>query len=117
MPTIRENPDYVTQVNHIRVAPEDIDELISKMRRQLDTVISEAPGFISSSIHRSHDGHHVLNYVQFETARQFDDARALPAFQAQFAGYKALVIEGGPHLYDVVRVRERLAPLPGTPVL
>ena len=107
MPTIRANPDYVTQINHLRVAPENIDELVRQMRDQLETVVAHAPGFISSSIHRSDDGHHVVNYVQFETAGQLDDVHQSAAFQGLFAGYKPLVIDGGPHLYQVAHVQAR----------
>ena len=107
MPVIREHPGHVTQINHIQVAPGHITELVSKMQHQLDTVITVVPGFISSSIHRSDDDRNVVNYVQFETAEQLDAAHQSPAFQALFAGYRSLVIEGGPHLYTVVHVRER----------
>jgi hypothetical protein len=107
MPTIRASAGCVTQINYIKVDPRHVDELIGKMRHQLDRVTSRAPGFISSSIHRSYDGNHVVNYVQFASARLLDEVHQSTAFQELFAGYRSLVIEGGPILYDVVEVRER----------
>ena len=106
MPTIRVNAAYVTQINHIKVEPRHMDELVGKMRHQLNGVIAKAPGFISSSIHRSHDDNHVVNYVQFTSARLLDEVHQSPEFQELFAGYRSLVIEGGPILYDVVEVCE-----------
>ena len=107
MPRIQQSgPAIVTQINHIKVAPEHQDALVARMTEQLDRNMATQPGFISSSIHRSKDGHHVVNYVQWATEELLDAAHARPEFIERMASYKPYIIEAGPVLYDVAVVRE-----------
>ena len=110
MPTIEPNPSHVTQINHIKVAPANQDALVARMTEQLDRNMATQPGFVSSTIHRSRDGHHVVNYVQWATKESLDAAHARPEFKAQLETYKGYVLEAGPVLYDIAVIREA----PGT---
>lgn len=109
MPTIEPNPGHITQINHIKVAPADQEALVARMTEQLDRNMATRPGFISSTIHRSRDGHHVVNYVQWTTKELLDAAHARPEFRAQLETYKGYVIEAGPVLYDIAVIREEAA--------
>jgi heme-degrading monooxygenase HmoA len=97
----------IIQINHLRVAPDDQDELLALMTEQLDANMATQPGFISSRLHKGRDGRNIVNYVLFETKAQLDAAHERPEFKAQFEKYKHLVIEAGPVLYDVVVERGR----------
>jgi heme-degrading monooxygenase HmoA len=92
---------FVTQINHIKVAPENQDKLVAFMTEQLEKNIASQPGFISASIHRSHDGRHVVNYVQWTTKELLDAAHAQPEFRSLFEQYRGFVIDGGPALYEI----------------
>lgn len=107
MPTIRVNAPYVTQINHIRVAPENQDAMIARMIAQDEEVMSRQPGFISSAIHKGRDGRDVVNDVQFESTELLDAAHASPAFKAHCEAYRAHILDAGPTIYDIAYIRER----------
>ena len=104
--TIDPKADFVTQINHIKVAPENQGKLVAFMTEQLEKNIATQPGFISASIHRSHDGRHVVNYVQWTTKELLDAAHARPEFGRLFEQYRGFVIDGGPVLYAIHAQRE-----------
>lgn len=67
MPVIEVGNGVVTHINVFTVAPERQDELVQSLRETVEAA-SRMTGWISASIHRSSDGRHVANYVQFESA-------------------------------------------------
>ena len=99
------NGRFVTQINVVEVAPENQARLLELMTAQVEEVMRHRPGFISSSLHRAHDGSRVVNYVQWETQEGLDAAHAHPDFLAHLARYKDLVLHAGPRLYEVALVR------------
>lgn len=103
---IRTDAAYVTQINHIKVAPENQGALIARMAEQLERNMATQPGFVSSAFHKSRDGQHVVNYVQFRSTAELDAAHARPEFKAQLESYKPYVLEAGPVTYDVVLLHE-----------
>jgi quinol monooxygenase YgiN len=66
MPVITARSGVVTHINVFTVPPEKqqllIDSLIETVQAARDV-----PGWLSASVHRSHDGKHVVNYVQYES--------------------------------------------------
>jgi heme-degrading monooxygenase HmoA len=66
MPKVEAGNGVVTHINVFTVAPEKQQLLVDSL---LETVkaAKTVPGWISASIHRSFDGRHVVNYVQFES--------------------------------------------------
>ena len=66
MPTIEAGNGVVTHVNVFAVAPEKQQALVDSLVETVNAA-RDVPGWTSASIHRSFDGHHVLNYVQFES--------------------------------------------------
>jgi quinol monooxygenase YgiN len=66
MPTIEAKTGVVTHINVFTVPKEKQQELVDSL---IETVKAarEVPGWISASVHRSFDGTHVTNYVQFES--------------------------------------------------
>jgi quinol monooxygenase YgiN len=105
MPLIRTGAGIVTQINTFTVAPPDqqalIDVLSEAARFSRDT-----PGWISASLHRSHDGTRVVNYAQSDSMQS-----ALHIIERlRNAGYldrNATLGTAHPGLYDVVLTLER----------
>ena len=64
MPNIDLNATKVTQINHIKVEPKNQDALVQRMIQQIDEVAMKQPGFISSTIHKSRDGHAPFGEIQ-----------------------------------------------------
>lgn len=93
--------NYVTQINTIKCRPENQQELIRRMIAQAEEVMARQPGCVSITLHRSLDGTQVVNYVQWRSRELLDAAHAAPEFQPHFEGYRHLVLDGGPHLFEV----------------
>ena len=67
MPELNQPASRTTQINHIKVLPENQGALVRAMTENLDRVMAPAPGFVSSTILRSIDGERVVNVVQWTT--------------------------------------------------
>ena len=83
--------------------PDNQDEVLALMKERAKFMASQ-PGFVSVSLHRSEDGTHVVNYVQWTDKERL-------ARRAPFAGIPQEVAElrrarAGvePALYDVVQI-------------
>ena len=61
-------------------------------------------GFVSVNLHRSKDGGHVVNYVQWTSADKLTAAHHSPEFRKRWPRFGELVREAEPELYDVVHV-------------
>ena len=64
MPDIRENSGVVTQITTVKMQPDNQDEIIKLMKERAQ-FMARQPGFVSVSLHRSEDGSHVVNYIQW----------------------------------------------------
>jgi hypothetical protein len=105
MPTIKANSGLVTQINVFTV-PEGgqqglIDVLIESARFASDT-----PGWLSASLHRSHDGTRVVNYAQSESLEAAQAVIRRLRDGGWFERNKAAG-EAHPGLYDVAFTLER----------
>lgn len=104
MPDIRENSGIVTQITTIKLAPGNQDEVLRLMAERA-RFMSSQPGFVSISLHRSRDGSHVVNYVQWESAEELAAAHHAPEFRKKWPQFGKLADEIEPCLYDVVHVK------------
>ena len=106
--TIRVGADVVTLVNVFTVAPERQQALVDLLVEATERTMRRLPGFVSANIHRSYDGHRVVNYAQWRTRADFDamlrhpDARphmeaaaAMAAFQPTLCEVAAVHHAGG----------------------
>lgn len=105
MPLIRTDAGIVTQINTFTVAPVDQRALIDVLA-EAARFSRETPGWISASLHRSHDGTRVVNYAQSDSMQS-----ALRVIERlRDAGYlerNAALATADPGLYDVVLTLER----------
>jgi heme-degrading monooxygenase HmoA len=105
MPIIRAGSGIVTQINTFTVPPGGQQALIDLLSEAAQFARG-TPGWLSASLHRSHDGTRVVNYAQSESM----DAAQHVIRRLRDAGYfernKALG-EAHPGLYEVVFTLDR----------
>ncbi len=101
MTEIARNRNLVTQITAVKVSPENQDEVIHLMTERARFMASQ-PGFVSVSLHRSRDGSHVVNYVQWRDREQLEAAHRSPEFRRRWPQFGELAEEIEPNLYDVI---------------
>jgi Antibiotic biosynthesis monooxygenase len=97
-----EKGSIVTLINVFTVDPANQPRLVELLTRATDGLVNRAPGFISSTLHRSIDGTKVIMYARWLTAEDYQamrqDPRPLPFLQ------EALTIaKFEPGIYEIVR--------------
>ena len=103
MPEICEQNDVVTQITTVKLPPDNQDEVLDLMIERA-RFMSRQPGFVSVNLHRSKDGSHVINYVQWTNPDKLAAAHHNPEFRKKWPRFGELVKEVDPCLYDVVHV-------------
>jgi hypothetical protein len=79
MTTISKDEKLVTFINTFKVESSNQQRLIDLLVRVTGTFVRHAPGFISSSLHRSIDGAKVTMYAQWRTIEDYEAMRRDPA--------------------------------------
>jgi heme-degrading monooxygenase HmoA len=103
MPEITENNDIVTQITTVKVPPDNQSEVLELMTERARFMATQ-PGFISVSLHRSEDGSHVVNYVQWSNREKLAAAHHSPEFRKKWPRFGELIKEADPCLYHVAHV-------------
>ncbi len=103
MPEIREGNDIVTQITTVKVPPKNQAEVLQLMEERARFMATQ-PGFVSVSLHKSEDGSHVLNYVQWSDRKQLAAAHHSPEFRKKWPRFGELIKEAEPCLYQVAHV-------------
>jgi hypothetical protein len=105
LPLIRTNAGIVTQINTFTVPTGHQHALIDSLSEAAQFA-STLPGWLSASLHKSHDGTRVVNYAQSDSLES-----ALSVIeklrQAGFIDRNAEYGQSHPGLYDVVFTLER----------
>lgn len=91
----------VTLINVFTVSPENQQKLVDMLLDATRKTMSQIPGFISASFHKSADGTRVANYAQWRTAEDFEamlrDPRAAEHMKPILE-----IASNDAHLYEVV---------------
>ncbi|HTE76333.1 MAG TPA: antibiotic biosynthesis monooxygenase family protein [Xanthobacteraceae bacterium] len=103
MSEIRPNNGICTQITTVKLSPDNQDEVLKLMKERARFMATQ-PGFVSVNLHRSKDGSHVVNYVQWTNADRLAAAHHSPEFRKKWPRFGELVKEADPCLYDVVHV-------------
>ena len=103
MSDIRQSAGICTQINVVKLPTDNQDEVV-KLMIELARFMAKQPGFVSVNLHRSKDGSHVVNYVQWTSADKLAAAHHAPEFRKKWPQFGELVKEADPCLYDVVYV-------------
>jgi len=103
MPEIRENNDVVTQITTVKVPQQHQAEVLQLMAERARFMAMQ-PGFVSVSLHKSEDGSHLVNYVQWRDRNKLAAAHHSPEFRKKWPRFGELVNEAEPYLYQVAHV-------------
>jgi heme-degrading monooxygenase HmoA len=103
MPDIQTKNGVVTQITTVKVQPDNQDEVLALMKERA-RFMSKQPGFVSVSLHRSEDGTHVVNYIQWADRERLSAAHHSPEFRKRWPKFGELVRDVEPALYDVVKI-------------
>ena len=103
MPVMLEGNGLVTQLTSFHVDPvKEVEVLVGLSERA--HYMAQQPGFISISLHRSQDGNHVVNYVQWSDRQKLEAAHHSPEFRKRWPQLGQMADEIDPCLYEVVLV-------------
>jgi heme-degrading monooxygenase HmoA len=92
---------FVTQITTVKLHPDRQDDVLNLMSERAKFMATQ-PGFVSISLHRSADGSHVINYVQWKSREQLEAAHHSPEFRKKWPQFGKLAEEIEPGLYDVI---------------
>jgi quinol monooxygenase YgiN len=103
MPEIRPGNDIVTQITTVKVSPDNQAEVLELMAERARFMATQ-PGFVSVSLHRSEDGSHIVNYVQWTNRKKLEAAHHSPEFRKKWPRFGDLIKEAEPCLYEIAYV-------------
>jgi len=101
MTEIRKDGGIVTQITTVKLPPDNQDEVLALMKERARFMATQ-PGFVSVNLHRSKDGSHVVNYIQWTDAKKLEAAHHSPEFRKKWPQFGKLADEIEPCLYDIV---------------
>ena len=103
MSEIRQDSGIVTQITTVKVPPQHQTEVMRLMAERARFMATQ-PGFVSVSLHKSEDGSHLVNYVQWNDRNKLAAAHHSPEFRKKWPRFGELVNEAEPCLYQVAHV-------------
>ena len=103
MSEIAQSNGVCTQITTVKLPAGNQDEVLTLMIERARFMATQ-PGFVSVNLHRSKDGSHVVNYVQWTNADKLKAAHHSPEFRKKWPRFGELVQDIEPCLYDVVHV-------------
>jgi quinol monooxygenase YgiN len=101
MTTISKGNKLVTLINVFTGTPEHQQEVVDLLARATETSVRHAPGFISSSLHRSLDGTKVVMYAQWRSIEDYQAMRENPA-PLPYLQQAVALAKFEPGMYEVV---------------
>ena len=105
--TIVEGRGIVTLINTFTVEPDKQQAIIDALADVTERVMRFLPGFIGASVHKSLDGTHVANYVQWDSDEHFQAMFQNPEAAAHMQYVSSLATSILPVLYAVAYVGSR----------
>ena len=95
--------DRITHLADFWMVPSNQPEMVKRTTAELDRAMSNSPGLISATFHRSLDGTRMFNYGQWESNEAFDAILKQPGFNPDKPYWEGLA-RNEFHLYKVVHV-------------
>ena len=102
--TIVAGDEILTLINTFTCADVRQNELVEAIGRGTREVFSHLDGFLSAAIHASLDRTRVVNYVQWRTVQDFDQAELNPEVRKHLDEIMAIAESADPRLYHVKSV-------------
>ena len=103
MSEILQDLGICTQITTVKLDPRNQEEVINLMIERAP-YMAKQKGFVSVNLHRSKDGSHVINYVQWTSQERLAAAHHSPEFHNKWPRFDEIVKEIEPCLYEVVHV-------------
>jgi heme-degrading monooxygenase HmoA len=103
MSEIRKTDGICTQITTIKLPPDNQEEIVNLMIERARFMATQ-PGFVSVNLHRSKDGSHIVNYVQWTNVGKLTDAHRSSEFRKKWPRLGELARDIEPCLYEVVHV-------------
>jgi heme-degrading monooxygenase HmoA len=103
MAEISAKDGLVTQITTVKLTPERQADVLNLMTERARFMATQ-PGFVSVTLHRSKDGSHVVNYIQWKGEDRLHAAHHSPEFRKKWPQFGKITEEIEPCLYDVVHV-------------
>jgi heme-degrading monooxygenase HmoA len=103
MSEMRRTDGICTQITTVKLPPDNQDEVLNLMIERA-RFMAQQPGFISINLHRSKDGSHVVNYVQWTNPDKLAAAHHSPEFRKKWPRFGELAQEIEPSLYELVHI-------------
>ena len=101
MSEIRKNGGFVTQITTVKVEPEHQAEVLQLVVERA-RFMARQPGFISVNLHRSTDGGHIVNYIQWKDRQHLEAAHHSSEFRNKWPRFGELIEDVRPCIYEVV---------------
>ena len=92
----------ISLINVFTVDPANQQRLLELLARATDEFVSRAPGFVSSTLHRSLDGTKVTMYAQWRSAEDYESMRRDPG-PLPFLEEALTIAKFEPSIYEIVR--------------
>ena len=92
----------IVLINIFTVDPANQQQLLDLLARATDEFVSRAPGFISSTLHRSLDGTKVTMYAQWRSVEDYESMRRDPG-PLPFLQKALKIATFEPAVYEIVR--------------
>ncbi|QLE54305.1 antibiotic biosynthesis monooxygenase [Nostoc sp. TCL26-01] len=96
----------ITHLAEFRMMPTNQPEMVKRTTIEVDRAMSNSPGLISATFHRSLDGTRMFNYGQWESKEAFEAILKQPGFNPNQPYWEGLA-RNEFHLYNVVHVETK----------
>ena len=90
-----------TQITAVKLPAENQQAVVDLMIERARFMATQ-PGFVSTNLHRSTDGTHLVNYIQWTTLEKLKAAHHSPEFRKKWPQFGELAQDIDPGLYGVV---------------
>jgi len=101
MTEIRKTNAICTQITTVKLPPGKQEQALNLMIERARFMATQ-PGFVSVNLHRSKDGSHLINYIQWTSVEKLKAAHQSPEFRKKWPQFGEMTEEIDPCLYEVV---------------
>jgi len=96
--------ERITHLAEFRMMPVNQPEMVRRTSIELERAMSNSPGLLSATFHRSLDGTRMFNYGQWESKEAFEAILKQPGFNPEQPYWQGLA-RNEFHLYNVVHTQ------------
>jgi hypothetical protein len=102
--TIASGDQILTLINTFTCADARQNELVAAVEKSITETVSVVDGLISASVHASLDRTRVINYMQWRSVEDFDQAELHPKVREHLAAILSIAESADPRLFHVTSV-------------